>query len=381
MSDSMGGNKAGKYEVVRNQRGMSDAGSRLYYQTYIPADLNQLEKLPFQSDKLSSALNAIYREIGVQQGLCFFEDNFKRRNRLLYKQELTASLEYQNKKIELADIFGLRMSETVSAGMDFYDGMEQKKEEASDDTFLEDILLGTAKMQGHFFRFRKNQIWEESNIRRISLREHNPPAPERIADLMIQLDNYRRRDNGIDAMVQAALLSYQFLTILPYEEDNEIWASFLLNFYLQDRGCPLGYYVPFAKQFFTEDENRRQLMKQVREEASYEPWIWFFLKIMEDSIAGTNQLIMRLSQIHKETLDAISGEKQKNLLIKILDFMEDSPVFVIGDIEESFDVAYNTAAKAVSFLEKRGIVREISHKQRYRIYCYDKYMRELLGTI
>ena len=139
--------------------------------------------------------------------------------------------------------------------------------------------------------------------------------------------------------------------------------------------------MPFAKQFFKEDENRRQLMKQVREEASYEPWIWFFLKIMEDSIAGTNRLIMRLSQIHKETLDIISGEKQKNLLVKILDFMEDSPVFVIGDIEESFDVAYNTAAKAVSFLEKRGIVREISHKQRYRIYCYDKYMRELLGTI
>lgn len=381
MSDSMGGNKAGKYEVVRNQKGMSDAGGRLYYQTYIPADLSQVEDVQFQSDKLSGTLNAIYRELGIQQGLCFFEDNFKRKNRLLYKQEWTASLKYKSIAIELTDAFGPRMSETVSAGMNFYDSMEQRKEAASDDTFLEDILLGTVKMQGHSFRFRKNQIWEESNVRRISLREHNPPAPDRISNLMIQLDNYRRKENGADAMVQAALLSYQFLTILPYQEDNEIWASFMLNLFLQSKGYFLGYYVPFAKQFFKEDEERKQLMKQVREEASYAPWIWFFLKIMEDSIAGTNRLIMRLSQIHKETLDAISGEKQKNLLVKILDFMEDSPVFVIGDIEEKFDVAYNTAAKAVSLLEKKGIVRELSHKQRYRIYCYDKYMRELMGTI
>lgn len=380
MSDSMGGNKAGKYEVVRNQRGMPDAGGRLYYQTYIPADLNQSADIPFQSDKLSSTLNAIYREIGIQQGICFFEDNFKRRNRLLYKQELAASLKHKNIKTEPADVFGPHMSGIVSAGMDFYGSMEQRKDAESDDTFLEDILLGTVKMQGHSFRFRKTQIWEESQIRRISLREHNPPAPERISGLMIQLDNYRRREKGMDAMVEAALLSYQFLTVLPYEEDNEIWAGFLLNLFLKSKGCTLGYYVPFAKQFFKEEEERKQLMKQVREEASYEPWIWFFLKNMEDSLAGTNRLIMQLTQTHKETLTAINGEKQKALLIKILDFMEENPVFVIGDIEETFDVAYNTAAKAVSLLEKRGIVREISHKQRYRIYSYDKYMRELTGA-
>ena len=53
-------------------------------------------------------------------------------------------------------------------------------------------------------------------------------------------------------------------------------------------------------------------------------------------------------------------------------------MFIISDIEKKFEIAYNTAAKMVSILEKHGLVKEISKKQRYRIYCYEKYVEEIL---
>lgn len=376
MSDNMGGNKAGRYEVVRNKKGMSDSGSRLYYQTYIPADLSQVDDASFVSDELSGKLNTIYREIGRQQGLCFYESNYELKNRQFYKQELVAFLESKGTLTELTDVFGSRMSDDISKRVDFYDGMLQKG-----DAELEDLLLGTVKIQKKNCPFRKTQIWEETNIRRISLREHNPPAPERVLDLMISMDSYRREKHGTDIIVQAALLCYQFLTIMPYEEDNEIWASILLNLFLREQGCGLKYYIPFAKYFLEENEDRKQLMKQVREDADYSSWIWFFLKVMTDALAKTNQTIMQLEEIHKETLVAIGDEKQKALLTEILAFMEDSPIFVIADIEKAFHIAYNTAAKMVSILEKHGVVKEISNKQRYRIYSYDKYIREMVRQI
>lgn len=387
MSDGMGGNKVGKYEIVRNRRGEPQAGGRRYYQTYLPADLGQADESLFQTEGLSDALHAIYREIGVQQGLCFYEDNLPGKTSLLYKQETAALLKRRNSASALEDIFSLRMSETVSARMDLYNALEQRGKAVRESALLEDILLGTVRAQGHSkfyhgkfyhaYPFRKSQIWEEESARKISLREHNPPMPERIPDLMMRLDMYRRTEDRMDVMVLAALLCYQFLAVMPYQEYNEIWAGILLNLFLKSKGCGLSYYVPFAKALLKEEKERRESMRRVREEASYGPWIVFCLKIMERAIADTNRLIMQLAQIRRETAIAISGEKQKVLLGKILPFMEEYPIFIIGDIEEQFDVAYNTAAKAVSTLEKRGIVREISRQQRYRVYCYDKYIREL----
>lgn len=87
---------------------------------------------------------------------------------------------------------------------------------------------------------------------------------------------------------------------------------------------------------------------------------------------------MQLERIHKNTLESIEKEKQKSLLHEISAFMEENPVFVIHDIEREFHTAYNTAAKSVAILEKHGIIKEISNKQRYRVYCYDNLIREIL---
>ena len=87
---------------------------------------------------------------------------------------------------------------------------------------------------------------------------------------------------------------------------------------------------------------------------------------------------MQLEQIHKNTLASIENEKQKSLLQEVSAFMEENPVFVIHDIEREFHTAYNTAAKSVAILEKHDLVKEISNKQRYRVYCYEQYLKEII---
>lgn len=96
------------------------------------------------------------------------------------------------------------------------------------------------------------------------------------------------------------------------------------------------------------------------------------------AVTKTNQAIMQLEQIHKDTLNSIGKEKQKSLLQEISAFMEENPVFAIQDIEREFHTAYNTAAKSVAILEKHDLIKEISNKQRYRVYCYEKLIREIL---
>lgn len=378
MADKMDGNKLGKYDLIHNEAGMAASGGRLYYQTYIPADLSQAPEEKLYSADVLDGVKAIYQEIGKQQGFCFFEKEFRqkdlsRRNDLFYRQEIAALLGISDGKVELTDIFSDQPISGIRKRLPLYEYLVQDGGAGGPK-----ILSGRVQVGKRRYPFRNTQIWEEEKVKRISLREHNPPAPERIAELMKELEGYRAKEDHKETMVTAGLLCYQFLTIMPYQEDNEIWASLLLNCFLREKGVDLEYYIPFGRYFFQQPKERKEVMKQVRESGDYSHWIRFYLELADKAFEHTNSTVMRLEQLRRDALSSIFKEKQKELLKNIILYMEENPMFIISDIEKKFDIAYNTAAKMVSILEKHGLVKEISKKQRYRIYCYEKYVEEIL---
>lgn len=378
MADKMDGNKLGKYDLIHNEAGMAASGGRLYYQTYIPADLSQAPEEKLYSADVLDGVKAIYQEIGKQQGFCFFEKEFRqkdlsRRNDLFYRQEIAALLGISDGKVELTDIFSDQPISGIRKRLPLYEYLAQDGGAGGPK-----ILSGRVQVGKRRYPFRNTQIWEEEKVKRISLREHNPPAPERIAELMKELEGYRAKEDHKETMVTAGLLCYQFLTIMPYQEDNEIWASLLLNCFLREKGVDLEYYIPFGRYFFQQPKERKEVMKQVRESGDYSHWIRFYLELADKAFEHTNSTVMRLEQLRRDALSSILKEKQKELLKNIILYMEENPMFIISDIEKKFDIAYNTAAKMVSILEKHGLVKEISKKQRYRIYCYEKYVEEIL---
>ena len=378
MADKMDGNKLGKYDLIHNETGMAASGGRLYYQTYIPADLSQASEEELYSADVLDGVKAIYQEIGRQQGFCFFEKEFRqkdlsRRNDLFYRQEIAALLGLSDGKVELKYIFSDQPISGIKKRLPLYEYVEQDGGAGGPK-----ILSGRVQVGKRRYPFRNTQIWEEEKVKRISLREHNPPAPERISELMKELEGYRAKEGHKETMVTAGLLCYQFLTIMPYQEDNEIWASLLLNCFLREKGVDLEYYIPFGRYFSQQSKERKEVMKQVRESGDYGHWIRFYLELADKALAHTNSTVMRLEQLRRDALSSILKEKQKELLKNIILYMEENPMFIISDIEKKFEIAYNTAAKMVSILEKHGLVKEISKKQRYRIYCYEKYVEEIL---
>lgn len=367
-------NELGRYEIICDERGSVKTDGRLYHRTYIPTSLTSIDYEEFTTSKLSRRLGFIYKEIGIQQGLAFHESNIRGKNRQLYKQEVISLLENQDEQISLTDIFSIQKSDNMCKYLSFYDYMENDNVPA-----VKDILLGKVQEKNQKFLFRESQMWEEKQIKKVSVRDYNPPVPERISELMLDLYNYNRSENSeIDVIIKAGFLCYQFLTIMPYEENNEVWVSVLLNSFFGEQGIGTGYYIPFARYLLEKQDERKKVMQQVREECNYEIWIHFFLRILEKSYRQTNHMIMQFEKIEKDAYTAISEEKTKEMLQDVIIFMEDNPIFVIGDIEKNFHTAYNTAAKSVGILEKHGLVREISNKQRYRIYAYEKYLQEIL---
>lgn len=68
-------NSAEEYKIIRSESGIYNSEDRLYYRIYIPAPLVKMDEGQFIIDGLNSSLNRIYKEIGVLQGLSFYESN------------------------------------------------------------------------------------------------------------------------------------------------------------------------------------------------------------------------------------------------------------------------------------------------------------------
>lgn len=171
------------------------------------------------------------------------------------------------------------MSENMRKYLSFYDCMENGNIPA-----VKKILLGKVQEKNQKFSFREKQIWEETQIKKVSIRGYNPPAPERVSELMLDLYNHISSDSSeIDAIIKAGFLCYQFLTIMPYEENNEVWVSVLLNNFFREHGIGTDYYIPFSRYLLEKQDERKGVMQQVREECNYDVWIQFFLKILEKS--------------------------------------------------------------------------------------------------
>lgn len=366
-------NNAGEYEIIRNAAGVREKGCRLYYRTYIPVSLQQVDMQQFITDEWGSRLKNLYKEIGRMQGLSFYETNFKTKNIQLCKQESISVLENNEIEVQLTDVFSLRLTDDVSARIDLYECLEKQK-----DRICNEIFSGNIKMKHENIAFRQKQIWGNAKFKKISFLEYNPPIPEKVPELMKELELYWNEETKADPVIKASLFTYQFLTIMPYEKDNEIWISVLLNSFFKKQGMGSDYYIPFARYFAEQDAEGKTAMRRTRESGDYAIWIHFFIHVVEMAITKTNQVIMQLERIHKDTLNSIKKEKQISLLQEISAFMEENPVFVIQDIEREFHTAYNTAAKSVAILEKHGVIKEISNKQRYRVYCYEKLIREIL---
>lgn len=320
---------------------------------------------------MKAELSFVYKEIGRMQGLSFYETDFKARNRQFYKQECISALKNENKKVQLTEAFSPRLSEDIRRKMVLYECMETQE-----DRIYRSILQGKIRTGGQNITFRQKQKNEKCKERYSP--EYSLPMPEQIPEQMRNLELYWEKTSETDDIIKAGLMAYQFFMILPYEEDNEIWISILLNLFLRQQELGTDYYIPFARYFAEQETERKAAMRDAEESGDYSAWIHFFTDMTGQAVARTNQAIMQLEQIRRDTLYAVENEKQKSLLHDVFSFMEKNPIFVIQDIEQEFHTAYNTAAKSVAILEKHDLVKEISNKQRYRVYCYERYIRELL---
>lgn len=208
-----------------------------------------------------------------------------------------------------------------------------------------------------------------------------PPA---VHDLMPALDNLEKflqdHTTRTPALIKAALAHAQFETIHPFLDGNGRVGRLLITFLLcaeQALREPLLYLSLYLKQ------NRQTYydsLQRIRVDGDWESWLKFFLKgVAEVSQQGveTLQKLLALFERDRRRLQAELGARRALTALRIHDVLTQRAVTSIPLAATATGLTQPTVASAMAELERLGIVREVTARQRNRQFLYVEYFRTL----
>ncbi len=176
-------------------------------------------------------------------------------------------------------------------------------------------------------------------------------------------------------LLKAALCHVQFETIHPFLDGNGRLGRLLITFILCAEGvleAPMLYLSLYLKKH--RDEYYR-LLQDVRLHGDWEEWLTFFLTgVLETSQAAT-ETARQLLQLFNQDVALLQREAAS--VVRLHHFLQRKPVTSVAEAARAAKISAPTAAKALSALEKRGIVREITGQNYRKIYSYHRYLNLL----
>jgi Fic family protein len=216
--------------------------------------------------------------------------------------------------------------------------------------------------------FRKSQNWIGSKGTNIGDALYIPPAPEALTKPMYDFKEYLDRKD-IPLLIQIALLHYHFEAMHPFRDGNGRMGRVIITLFLCKRKA-LSQPLLYLSAYF--EKNRQKYYKRllaVSQTSDYDGWVKFFLTGVKIQAEDSLNRAKKLTQLHKKYLDKLLEINAVSNAIKIIDLLFDNPYTTIPKVQDELTLNYPTAKKAIDTLVKVRIIKEITGKERYKLYC------------
>lgn len=230
---------------------------------------------------------------------------------------------------------------------------------------------GAAQQPGEF---RRTQNWLGGT--RPGNAVFVPPPADRVSALMSDLERFIHHETpGLPPLVRAGLVHVQFETIHPFLDGNGRLGRLLITLLLCAEDIlrePILYLSLFFK---THRGLYYEHLQQVREQGSWEEWLEFFLE-------GVAETARQAADTARELLDLFAADRARierlgrpaASALRLHQLLQQKPITGIPDAARRLGLSAPTVGKSVAHLERLGILREITGKQRRRRYVYGPYL-------
>src|SRR3989304_3478558 len=225
-------------------------------------------------------------------------------------------------------------------------------------------------------QLREHQNWIGTRGTNIEDARFIPPPPELVSDLMADWERFVNEDLEMPALIQCALMHYQFEAIHPYLDGNGRIGRLLITLFLCAREVlptPLLYLSAYFDK--RRDDYINHLFR-VSATGEWEPWIRFFLRGVEQQARDALIRSRRVRELHQRYVQLLQSKRESANALRLLDILFANPYVTAPRASELLGVTHAGAQGILNRLVRAGVLEHISGRWP-RLYV----ARELLRVI
>jgi Fic family protein len=195
-----------------------------------------------------------------------------------------------------------------------------------------------------------------------------PPPPTDMLRTIEEIEQYLHEASDLPDLIRLAIIHYQFEAIHPFGDGNGRVGRLLISLLLVKQGIIPQPFLYLSAFFDRHRSDYYQLLLDVSLRGAWEPWIAFFLDGVADQAADAVTRATKLLELRDEYQHRLYRTRGSALPLRLLDEIFTRSALTISRAREILGVTPAWASKAVERLVEAGILREITGRERYRIY-------------
>ncbi len=206
-----------------------------------------------------------------------------------------------------------------------------------------------------------------------------PPPPHEIMPAMGALEKFMHNEPAYTpTLIKAGLSHAQFETIHPFLDGNGRVGRLLITFILCAEGVlsqPLLYLSLYFKRYRTAYYD---VLQRTRTKGDWEGWLKFYLAGVEDvskQASDTAKKLYSMFDQHRQQIQQIG--KAAGSALRVHELLKKRIILSLPVAQAELKLSFPAVNKAMANLEKLGLVREFTGKQRDRLFCYEPYLKAL----
>ena len=185
-------------------------------------------------------------------------------------------------------------------------------------------------------------------------------------------------DDELPFLVKAGLAHVQFETIHPFLDGNGRLGRLLITLMLCDAGLLREPLLYLSLHFKRNRSTYYRLLNETRRTGDWEAWLRFFLEGVREVADGAVETARRASETIRDDRVRIGQQGRKaGSALRVHQSLVERTVGRIGHIARRTGLSAPTVAAALRLLEGLDIVREITGRQRGKIFVYERYLAML----
>lgn len=363
------------------------------YQAYMPAPLPPEPPLVLDGGLLQ-LMDQANRALGRLDGISRVWPNSSHfLNQLLYqyvRKEAVLSSQIEGTQSSLSDLLLYELQETPGVPLDdvqevssyvaaLNHGLARIREGFPLSLRLlreiHGILLATGrgadKSPGEF---RRSQNWLGGS--RPGNAVFVPPPPDRLMDCLGPFEHFLHDEpEPMPSLIKAALAHVQFETIHPFLDGNGRLGRMLITLLLCNDKVLQEPSLYLSLHFKIHRIDYYDHLQRVRTEGDWESWLRFFLTGVTETATEATDAAQKLWTLFDEDRSRIQAQgKIAGTALRVHDLLQQRPIVSITAACKALELTHPAVNKSLRKLEELGIVREITGRQRNRLYLYEAYM-------